>query len=215
MKISNIVDLKKKIKFFETIIFDLDDTIYSQKHYDTPALKLVSRYLSKVVDINSKKIFSEIRKLKKLKRGKHPLLVFNRYLKNFKISSKEKRKFINKSVNLFQSFSCKNLNKVPSLKTLIKNLSKEKDLFLVTNGHVFRQKRKIKYLGINNYFNKIFILDGVRKKIKPSIKNVNYLVNFLKKKHKKKAVYVGDNKKSDKLFAENLKIDFIHFEFPD
>ena len=116
MKISNITDLKKKIKFFETIIFDLDDTIYSQKHYDTPALKLVSRYFSKVLDINSKKIFSEIRKLKKLKRGKHPVLVFDRYLENFKISRKEKKKFIKKSVNLFQSFNCKNLNNVPSLK---------------------------------------------------------------------------------------------------
>ncbi len=214
MKISNITDLKKKIKFFETIIFDLDDTIYSQKHYDTPALKLVSRYFSKVLDINSKKIFSEIRKLKKLKRGKHPVLVFDRYLENFKISKKEKKKFIKKSVNLFQSFNCKNLNNVPSLKNLIRNLSKEKNLFLVTNGNISRQKRKIKSLNIKDFFNKIFILDGIKKKIKPSIADVKYLVNYLLK-DSNKAVYIGDNLTSDRKFAKNLKIKFIHFEFDD
>ena len=213
MKISNIRGLKKKINFFETIIFDLDDTIYSQKHYDTPALKLVSRYLSKVLDINSKKIFSEIRKLKKLKRGKHPILIFNKYLNKKKINNKNN--IIKNSVKIFQTYNCKNLKYIPSLKSLIRNLSKNKDLFIVTNGHVARQKRKIKYLGINNYFKKIFILDGIKKKIKPSTENVNYLVNFIKKRPKKNAVFVGDNKKSDKLFADNLKIDFIYFEFPD
>ena len=213
MKISNIRGLKKKINFFETIIFDLDDTIYSQKHYDTPALKLVSRYLSKELNINSSKIFNELRSLKKIKRGKHPLLVFDKYLKKIKIKEKQKNKLIKKSVNLFQSYNCKNLKNVPSLKSIIKYFNKKKNLFLVTNGNISRQKRKIKYLGINSYFKKIFILDGLSKQIKPSIRDVKYLVKYLARRSKKTAVYIGDNQKSDKAFAYNLKISFIYFEF--
>ncbi len=215
MKLSKIENLKKKIQKYEIIIFDLDDTIYCQKHFDTPALKLVAKYLSKILKLSYSKVFLDIRKLKKLKRGKHPILIFNKYLNKKKINNKYKNNIIKNSVKIFQTYNCKNLKYIPSLKSLIRNLSKNKDLFIVTNGHVARQKRKIKYLGINNYFKKIFILDGIKKKIKPSTENVNYLVNFIKKRPKKNAVFVGDNKKSDKLFADNLKIDFIYFEFPD
>ena len=215
MKLSSIKKLKKKIHKYEIIIFDLDDTVYSQQKYDTPALKLVAKYLSKILKLNYLKVFLDIRNLKKMKRGKHPLLIFNKYLYKKILNKKYKNNVIKNSVKIFQTYDCKNLKYVPSLKFLIKNLSKNKDLFIVTNGHMDRQKRKIKYLGINNYFKKIFILDGVRKKIKPSIKDVNYLVKFLEKSPKKNAVFVGDNKKTDKLFADNLKIDFIYFEFSD
>ena len=43
-----------------------------------------------------------------------------------------------------------------------------------------RQENKIKYLKIKGYFKKIFILDGVKKEIKPSITHVKYLVKYLK-----------------------------------
>jgi len=42
---------------------------------------------------------------------------------------------------------------------------------------------------------------------------LNYLVKYLNKNKEKKAVFVGDNLVSDKNFAKNLKINFIHFEF--
>ena len=213
MKISKIKELKKKIKNYEIFIFDLDDTIYSQKNYDTPALKLVANYLSKVLKIKSSNIFFELRNLKKLRRGKHPILVFNKYLKKKILNKKYQYKVIKDSVKIFQSYNCINLKYVPSLKYLIKDLSKEKEIFLVTNGNVARQKRKIKYLGINSYFKKIFILDGVKKRLKPSISDVSYLVNFLKNKPRRKVVYIGDNNKSDREFAKNLKIQFIYFEF--
>ena len=213
MKIIKINELKKRIQNYEIIIFDLDDTIYSQKHYDTPALKKVADYLSKILKIKFDKIFSDIRNLKKLKRGKHPLLIFNKYLNEKILNIKLKKKIIKNSVKIFQSYNCKNLKSVPSLKFLLKKIIKKKILFLVTNGNIERQRRKIKNLSISRYFKRIFILDGVKKSIKPSILSVKYLTIFLKKNSNKKAVYIGDNNISDRLFAKNLKIKFINFEF--
>lgn len=215
MKISNIIKLKKCIQKYDILIFDLDDTIYNQYRYDNPALKNVSRFLSKTLKLSSEKIFLDLRKLKKIKRGKHPLLVFDRYLKKKIFDEKKLNIIIRKSVKIFQSYNCNDLKNAPSLRNLFNSIRKKKTLFLVTNGNYERQKRKIKNLKINRYFKKIFILDGIKKKIKPSTDNVNYLLNFIKKRPKKNAVFVGDNKKSDKLFADNLKIDFIYFEFPD
>ena len=213
MKITNIKELKEKIQTYDIIIFDLDDTIYAQAYYDTPALKEVAKYLSKIINIKSTKIFLEIRNLKKLRRGKHPLFIFNKYINKKILNKKYQDKLIKNSVELFQSYNCKNLRYAPSLKLLIKNLAKNKILFLVTNGNMERQKRKIKFLEIEKYFKKIFILDGIKKKIKPSILDVKYLVKYLKRTPNQKAVFIGDNNISDRAFAKKLKIKFINFEF--
>ena len=213
MKISNIIKLKKCIQKYDILIFDLDDTIYNQYRYDNPALKNVSRFLSKTLKLSSEKIFLDLRKLKKIKRGKHPLLVFDRYLKKKIFDEKKLNIIIRKSVKIFQSYNCNDLKNAPSLRNLFNSIRKKKTLFLVTNGNYERQKRKIKNLRINRYFKKIFILDGVKKKTKPDITNVKYLVNYLKKQSYYKSTYIVDNIDTDKKFAENLNINFINFEF--
>ena len=53
----------------------------------------------------------------------------------------------------------------------------------------------------------------LKKKTKPDITNVKYLVNYLKKQSYYKSTYIGDNIDTDKKFAENLNINFINFEF--
>ena len=205
------LQLKKKLKKYQIIIFDLDDTIYPQKNYDNPALLSVSKYLSKKILLDEKKIFLNLRRIKPLRRGKKPNKIFDSFLQKF--SKNENKILVKKLVNIFQSYSCTELKNSPSLKKTLGELCIYKDLFLVTNGNLNRQLKKIKYLGISKYFRKIFILDGVKKKLKPSINDVNYLVKYLNKNKKKKAVFVGDNLVSDKNFAKNLKINFIHFEF--
>ena len=211
MKLISKLQLKKKLKKYQIIIFDLDDTIYPQKNYDNPALLSVSKYLSKKISLDEKKIFLNLRRIKPLRRGKKPNKIFDSFLQKF--SKNENKILVKKSVNIFQSYSCTELKNSPSLKKTLGELCIYKDLFLVTNGNLNRQLKKIKYLGISKYFRKIFILDGVKKKLKPSINDVNYLVKYLNKNKKKKAVFIGDNLVSDKNFAKNLKINFIHFEF--
>lgn len=211
MKLISKLQLKKKLKKYQIIIFDLDDTIYPQKNYDNPALLSVSKYLSKKISLDEKKIFLNLRRIKPLRRGKKPNKIFDSFLQKF--SKNENKILVKKLVNIFQSYSCTELKNSPSLKKTLGELCIYKDLFLVTNGNLNRQLKKIKYLGISKYFRKIFILDGVKKKLKPSINDLNYLVKYLNKNKEKKAVFVGDNLVSDKNFAKNLKINFIHFEF--
>jgi FMN phosphatase YigB (HAD superfamily) len=208
----NFKILKKKLSYFDIIIFDLDDTIYSQARYDNPALFHVSKFLEKIINKNKFFIFKNLRKLKKIRRGLPPKLIFNKFLKKKNIYNKKKT--ISKCISLFQNYDCKELQKSNSLKNLIKSLHKKKFLFLVTNGNIKRQSNKIKYLGISRYFKKIFILDGINKMVKPSIKDVIFLSKFIKKNKCLKSVYVGDNIISDKKFARNLKIPFIYYQFP-
>jgi putative hydrolase of the HAD superfamily len=207
-----MIYLKKKLDRFNIIIFDLDDTIYPQKNYDNPALMKVSGYLEKIVQINKNIIFNNLRKLKKIRRGNPPKLVFDDFLEDKDI--KNKKKIITKCVSLFQNYNCIELKKSKSLKVMLKAIYKKKYLFLVTNGFLKRQNNKINNLGIKKYFKKVFILDGKKKKIKPSISDVSSLVKFINRNKKLNGVFVGDNKDTDRKFAQNLKIKFIFFQFP-
>lgn len=207
-----MIYLKKKLDKFNIIIFDLDDTIYPQKNYDNPALMKVSGYLEKIVQINKNIIFNNLRKLKKIRRGNPPKLVFDDFLEDKDI--KNKKKIITKCVSLFQNYNCIELKKSKSLKVMLKAIYKKKYLFLVTNGSLKRQNNKINNLGIKKYFKKVFILDGKKKKIKPSISDVSTLVKFINRNKKLNGVFVGDNKDTDQKFAQNLKIKFIFFQFP-
>ena len=58
-----LIDLKKKLSKYQIIIFDLDDTIFSQQNYDTPALILVSKLIEKKIGISAKVIFQKLRKM--------------------------------------------------------------------------------------------------------------------------------------------------------
>jgi len=205
----NLINLRKKLIRYDIIIFDLDDTIYPQKNYDNRAIFHISKFISERKNLN---IFSVFSKLKKIKNNKTPQLLFNNFFKNEKI--KYQNNIILKCVSIFQNYKCKELRKSKSLKSLIKKLYRSKLLFLVSNGNIKRQKNKIKYLGIKKYFKKIFILDGIKKKIKPSIQDVRFLVKLIKTNKNFNAVYVGDNVSVDKKFAKNLKIDFIFYKFP-
>ena len=91
---------------------------------------------------------------------------------------------------------------------ILENLkTKKKILYLVTNGNKKRQMNKIKNLGILKYFKKIYVMDGNKKKFKPSTSSLSSLKKIIRSK---KAVMIGDSK-IDEQFAKNLKVKYIKF----
>ncbi len=210
MRKYKINTLKKKLKKFNLIIFDLDNTIYNEDNFIKPSLLKVSRFLSQELKLEGKMIFL---KLKKLKYKENDQKIFDSFLSNYKLPKQKFKNLVKKSIKLYQTYNCKNLENSKSLKSYLKKLYKLKTLYLVTNGDYFRQKNKITKLKIHNYFKKIYILDRKKTDIKPSTKNLGNLKKIIKKEGAKYSVYVGDNSKIDKKFAENLKISFVKFIF--
>lgn len=68
MKKNALVNLKKKIKKYKILIFDLDNTIYDQKDYDYPALKNISKFLSSKIKSDKNEIYNQIILCKKKKK---------------------------------------------------------------------------------------------------------------------------------------------------
>ncbi len=210
MKIYKKRILKKKLEKYKIIIFDLDNTIYNEKNFIYPSLKNVSKFLTTKIDIHENEIQKQLLILKNKNQK-----IFDKFLSNFLVKKINLKSLVKRTINKYQSYNCNNLKNVSSLKNILKFFYKKKKLFLVTNGNRLRQKNKIKKLGINKFFKKIYILDNDYDYIKPSTKSVNSLKKFIKKIGFKNAVYVGDNKITDKAFAKNLKISFINFYFKE
>ena len=118
-------NLKKKILNYDIIIFDLDDTIYSQKDYDNPALLHVSKYLAKIIKKDKNIIFKKLRALKKIRRGLGAKPVFDIFLKDYK--NINKKKIISSCISLFQNYECKELKRSKSLRILLKSIYKHVD----------------------------------------------------------------------------------------
>ena len=210
MKIYKKQILKKKLEKFKIIIFDLDNTIYNEKNFIYPSLKNVSKFLKTKINLDENEIQKKLLILKN--RNKK---IFDKFLSKFSAKKINLKLLVKRTINEYQSYNCNNLKKVSSLKNILKFFYKKKTLFLVTNGNRLRQKNKIKNIGINKFFKKIYILDNNYDYIKPSTKSVNSLKKFIREFGFKNAVYVGDNKITDKAFAKNLRISFINFYFKE
>lgn len=209
MSLLKVKKLYNKLKNFNLIIFDLDDTIYNSFYFDNPAYEKISNLLNKKLGFNKKLIIKKIFKEKKFeKKNNLNNKIFNKVLGELGLV-KDKAKFEKLCIKIYQNNKIDKIDKKTTLIDLISKLhQEEKKLFLVTNGNFIRQKNKIKSLGIKKYFDKIFILDKSKNNSpKPSIKNVKVL-RFKSKKNN--SIMIGDSV-LDKKFARNLGIRYIKF----
>lgn len=188
---------------YDYLIFDLDDTLYPEIQYLDGAYKSIANFIAKNTNISSEKIYNYLT-LQFSESGRH--LLFDRLLSNFNINSA----ILPEMLKILRTFKPKKEILLYSkiYKILPALISKSKYTFVVTNGNVEQQKNKVKNINWKNLNeNLIFIYANTLNK-KPSPESFN----FIKKKYfinPTKTIMVGDSY-TDKEFAENCKINFLH-----
>ena len=180
------------------LIFDLDDTLYTEKEFVKSGFKAVSSYLHLNFKLNKKKIFLQLLKnLKKNGRGK----IFDSLCFQLKL----KKKFlVKKLIQVYRTHD----PKISLSKDAIKILKHYSGLskYIVTDGNYLVQKKKINSLKIEKYFKKIYYTNyyGIKYN-KPSL----FCFNKIKKKEKvnwNELVYIGDNPRKDFFNCNKKKI---------
>lgn len=167
------------------IIFDLDNTLYDVEQYFSGAFKVISEYIAKKHKIDQEKIYNKLMELWKKKTSSYPYL-FNDMLKFFDLE-----KELNRVVEMFNDYEGKfkpHYGVIPTLKKLKKRGYK---LGIITDGNVERQKRKIKSLGIMDFFDIVILTKEVNSSKLSEIpfqKAINKLGV-----EAKNSFYVGDN----------------------
>ena len=169
-------------------IFDLDDTLYSERSFVESGFFAVSKELERIFGWSTVEIFNEmIFLLSKYGRG----TVFDKILSK---RNKLTKKNIKHCLNIYR-YHKPNISLDKTAQMILESMRYRP--YLVTDGNKLVQANKVRSLNIEKYFQEIYITHrfGI-KNAKPS----TYCFELIKKKEKQDwsdMFYVGDNPNKD------------------
>lgn len=197
IKISNILEVEKYIDSMKAVIFDLDDTLYSEKEYVRSGYKEVAKIIPQIANVEErlwmffekgKSAIDELLKLEGLEELKQPCLEAYRYQ--------------TPDICLYDG-----------VEDLLKKLKRDGYLIgIITDGRPEGQHAKLKALGLERMTDAMIITDELGgivyrkpnpmafKKMKDTL-GVNY----------SEMCYVGDNIKKDFIAPQMLGMKCIHY----
>lgn len=199
IEIQNITDVMKHLERLKAVVFDLDDTLYSEKEYVRSGYHMVANYLPQVEDAeeklwtafeNKKSAIDEV------------LISESIYTDKLKQRCLEIYRYHEPDIHLYED-----------VLTMLGQLRKQGYILgMITDGRPESQRAKIKALGLKRYVNHIIITDelgGIEYR-KP------HEAAFVKMKkwcdvEYAEMCYVGDNIKKDFLAPEKLGMRSIWF----
>lgn len=190
IEISRIIDVPKYLDEVDVVIFDLDDTLYSEKEY-------VRSGYNAVCPEKSNELWN----------------AFCNNQKAFDVVFPEKKDdLLEKYRNHFP-----NIHLYPGiLEMLVEIRNKDKKLALITDGRPYGQKQKIKALGIENLFDEIIITDelgGVEYR-KPCRKAFELMHERFATDYSR-MIYIGDNINKDFVAPIDLGMKYVYFNNND
>jgi len=196
-----LTDITQFLKF-NHYIFDLDNTLIKETDYLFQAYKKIALDISENINVDSNEIENFLKK-NFIENGRKNL--FDKMLEHFEI----KKFSIIDCLNILRNFNPCEISLFPELTKLLKHLSKNKDIIVLTNGNTIQQKNKVKNINWLNLYDKINFFYANDYQPKPSKKSFTVIEKKINIKNRKSTVMIGDSL-SDKYFAKNCNISFVH-----
>ncbi|CUO64635.1 HAD family hydrolase [Clostridium disporicum] len=188
----------------KAVVFDLDDTLISERQYIESGFKVVSKFIGDKYNLDNDIVFECMNMLFEESSKE----VFNRVLDSFKIKySKEELLYLIKvyrehtpEIEFFDDV-------IPTLEML---REKGMKLGIITDGYKETQSRKIEVLKCKELFDEIIITDEFGREFwKPHEKSYKSIAERLGVKLNE-MIYVGDNVAKDFVTANELGIATIN-----
>lgn len=188
----------------KAVVFDLDDTLISEKQYIESGFKAVAKELNRIYSLNSEEIFNKMLELF----NESSINVFNRILDLLNIKYSE-----NIILDLIRCYR-EHTPEIEFFEDVIPVINKLKKsgykLGIITDGYKETQLRKIDVLKCYDLFDEIIVTDELgREYWKPHEKPYKLMaekmcVNF------KNMIYIGDNVNKDFVTANKLGIKTVY-----
>ena len=175
-----------------SVVFDLDDTLYKEIDYVKSGFNAVSNYISKLAKLDRKIVFDKI--LNNYYSGGNAFLETKKELK-LNVS-------IDKMISIYRSHkpSISLDEKTKNVLGILYNKNELKGI--VSDGRLIQQQNKIYALGLDEYFRDIIISEEFGSE-KPSKENYSHFMN-MEKDVDMKYYYVGDNLAKDFISPNKL-----------
>ena len=175
----------------KSVIFDLDDTLTSEKGYAISGFRHIALLLSEKFQIDNEIIFKELVFLFETDTNK----VFNRFFEKHKIIYNESciTDLINKYRNHIPQIKFYN-DVIPCIQELKKKNIRSG---IITDGYLNSQKQKLKALNAYDYFDKIIITSELGQDyFKPNPYAFTLIKDFFGFEYDE-MIYIGDNPNKD------------------
>ena len=182
----------------KAVIFDLDDTLISEKEYIRSGFKVVSDKISSDFNLDAKYIYEIIYSEFEVDSKN----VFNRTLD--KLEVEYEMEYIKELINTYRNHT-PNIKLHDDAKYIIEKLySKGIKLGIITDGYAITQRNKLNVLNIEKYFEHIIVTDELgREYWKPHKKSYELMKLKLNLGYEE-MIYVGDNISKDFVTANKL-----------
>lgn len=193
VEIDNILDVEKYISGLDAVIFDLDDTLYSEKEYVRSGYRLIAECFS----VPKEELWEAFLR-------KEPAIDVVMERHGLEAHKKE-------AVELYRNQD-PDIHLYPGVKEMLERIGKDKKIGIITDGRPEGQKAKIKALGLETI--PFIITDelGGAEYRKPCDKAFEMMMEQLAAKE---TAYVGDNIAKDFIAPEKLGMRCIWFKNPD
>ncbi len=200
--IDNILDVEKYLDNVDGVIFDLDDTLYSEKEYVKSGYSAIARNFTNIKNMDEKlwNAFLEKRN------------AIDYVLEQEGILTEEDKQ---KALDTYRNHM-PNIHFYDGITNMLLRLKQNKKLGLITDGRPIGQRNKIKALNLEKYIDNIIVTDelGGTEFRKPNSKAFELMQEILKTPFERMA-YIGDNINKDFIAPEKLGIKTIYFRNED
>ena len=200
--ITNILECERYIHEMDAVIFDLDDTLYSEKAYVRSGYNAVAKAFPQV-RLMADKLWTAF---------EQKLPAIDAVLEAEGLGTAENKQ---KALQIYRSHMPV-VDAYPGVYALLHRLQGVKKLGLITDGRPEGQRAKIDALKLNPYFHKIIVTDELGG---PAFRKPNETAFCLMQEALsvafEKMVYIGDNMRKDFIAPQKLGMQTIYFNNPD
>ena len=199
-EITAILDAEPLSEGFEALIFDLDDTLYSEKDYVRSGFCAVGALFPQAADM-PRKLWAAFEK------GKQAI---DTVLAEYNLSDRKAE-----ALRAYR-FQVPEIALYPGVREMLLRMRETKKLGLITDGRPEGQRAKLTALRIEELFDEIIITDelGGPAFRKPNAAAFELMRRRLDVPYEAMA-YVGDNMNKDFIAPEQLGMGCIYFKNPD
>ena len=196
--ITDILACEQHLERVEAVIFDLDDTLYSEKDYVRSGYSAVASAFPYVMGME-KKLWAAFEKR---------LPAIDTVLDAEGITAPEEK---TKALQIYRSH-IPTIELYPGADGMLRRLAQCKKLGMITDGRPEGQWAKIRTLGIETFFDKIIVTDELGG---PNYRKPNEAAFLLMQQSLdvpfEKMVYIGDNVGKDFVAPQKLGMNAIFF----
>lgn len=182
----------------KAVVFDLDDTLISEKEYIKSGFKVISKKISKEYSLDTQEVYRLITDLF----NESAKNVFNRLLD--KLNIKYNDEYIKELIHEYRGHMPQ-IRLYEDAKDILEYLyNTDLKLGIITDGYAVTQRNKLKVLDIEKNFDCIVVTDELGREFwKPHQKPYDIVKNQLCLEYEE-MVYVGDNITKDFVTANKL-----------